>query len=86
MRLRKEYWLRVPESSHALAMLRPRVVVLFAWPRLAGCCRQLLLPDSVACTSTAAAAAALFAPAQKAVRRTAARLACASASTARLKE
>jgi hypothetical protein len=39
------------------------VVVLLAWPQL------VLLPDSVACASSAAGAAALCAPAQTAVRR-----------------
>ena len=46
-----------------------------AWPQL------LLLPGSVACASSAAAAAALCAPAQMAVRRRAARVACASTSS-----
>jgi hypothetical protein len=39
------------ESSRALRLLRPRVVVLVAWPQL------VLLPGSVACASSAAAAA-----------------------------
>jgi hypothetical protein len=76
LRLRKERRLRVPESSRALRLLRPRVVVLLAQ-------ELLLLPGSVACASSAAAPAVLCAPAQMAVRRRAAQVACASASSTR---
>jgi hypothetical protein len=50
----KEHRLRVPESLRTLRLLRPRVVVLLAWPQL------VLSPGSVACASSAAAAAALW--------------------------
>jgi hypothetical protein len=48
MRLRKEHRLRVPESSRALRLLRPRVVVLLHLPGRSCCCCPAVSPASPA--------------------------------------